>query len=456
MKRINVRRETRQTSRNAGTQSHGSKEQNNALRRPGSHVLDDGGDGNLFYGDFKDKPYSRSTLASGMVDHHRGLDIYKVAIGLLFLWIWHSHPRPSGVSNWTIFVASVVLVLLFELRPIRQPKSEHIVISLSTPFLLCISLTLGLYPALLILLCTLPILLLQHWPYWLDVLFNTGQSGLTLFTAMWLYLHLGGVIGHIHEVNMLPLVAYLFVYFLVNTALTYTVFRWILRWSVGQFFWNISPVYILFYVFQLFLGLGMTFAWQVVGLPGLLLFAIGVTINGVAINLYNRLVQVSIHDELTDLYNRRYFHETMTQVLRHGHTVTLLLLDLDHFKKYNDQFGHPVGDRLLQDVSKLIHYAVGRNGLACRYGGEEFAVLLPGIDAIQAGIMAEEIREIVGDYHFFTDAKEYIGNLTLSIGVATYPDMAETKEELLERADRALYLAKDQGRNTVITYPSTE
>ena len=153
-------------------------------------------------------------------------------------------------------------------------------------------------------------------------------------------------------------------------------------------------------------------------------------------------------DGLTGLYNHRYLHEHLIEELsraRHeSHGLALLFCDLDFFKEYNDRLGHAAGDTALRATARIIESCTRRADLVARYGGEEFVVVLPGAAEPEAVEIAGRIRTAVAEHHLEN------GGLTISIGVATYPEAAETKESLLEAADRALYVAKRLGRDRVV------
>ena len=161
----------------------------------------------------------------------------------------------------------------------------------------------------------------------------------------------------------------------------------------------------------------------------------------------------AITDGLTGLYNHRHLHEHLTEELgraRHErHGVALLFCDLDFFKEYNDRLGHAAGDTALRATARIIESCTRRADLLARYGGEEFVVVLPGAAEPEAVEIAGRIRAAVAEHHRDN------GGLTVSIGVATYPEAAETKEGLLEAADRALYVAKRLGRDRVVAAGST-
>lgn len=158
----------------------------------------------------------------------------------------------------------------------------------------------------------------------------------------------------------------------------------------------------------------------------------------------------AITDALTGLYNHRHLHECLDEELAQAHEtgrpLSLLFCDLDHFKTYNDLLGHSAGDAALREVAHLIEQAVRNIDVAARYGGEEFCVLLVGTGGEQARAVGERIRERLEQADIRADGEA----LTLSIGIATYPDDAESHEALLQTADGAMYEAKRQGRNRVV------
>jgi diguanylate cyclase (GGDEF)-like protein len=155
-------------------------------------------------------------------------------------------------------------------------------------------------------------------------------------------------------------------------------------------------------------------------------------------------------DALTGLYNHRYFQDRLEREVkladRNNEQVSLILLDLDHLKKVNDTHGHRSGDNVLCQVAKVMQSTVREVDVCARYGGEEFVVVLPQCGRESAITVAERLREAIASTNL-----PGIGQVTASLGVASYPAAAKTKEELIEMADRAMYLAKAAGRNRVRT-----
>jgi diguanylate cyclase (GGDEF)-like protein len=166
-----------------------------------------------------------------------------------------------------------------------------------------------------------------------------------------------------------------------------------------------------------------------------------------------RLQEQAISDPLTGLYNRRYLGEFLPRELarsdRNKLPVAVLLLDLDHFKRVNDSFGHEAGDIVLTAVAALLRGNVRGSDIACRYGGEEFALILPETGAEAATRRAEDVRLAISSLSL-RHAGKPLGKVTTSFGIAVYPDHARNTDDLLRVADVALYSAKGAGRDRVV------
>lgn len=168
--------------------------------------------------------------------------------------------------------------------------------------------------------------------------------------------------------------------------------------------------------------------------------------------LNKELEQLSITDSLTQVYNRRYFmerlHQEVKRVYRYGSSVSLLMLDIDHFKAVNDTHGHLAGDTVLAGVARVIAKKLRDTDLLARYGGEEFALLAMPMEYPGALQLAERVRALVEEHVFSYEGRSI--KVTLSIGVSTWkPVMKENFEEMIRQADQALYSAKEAGRNRV-------
>ena len=165
------------------------------------------------------------------------------------------------------------------------------------------------------------------------------------------------------------------------------------------------------------------------------------------------LRQLAITDGLTTLYNYRYFQEQLLQELnrarRHNLQVALVMIDIDHFKSYNDTHGHPAGDTVLRKIAHLLKSNIRNIDLASRYGGEEFSLVLIETNKSAAGIVAEKIRNLVESQFFEFEESQPTGKITISTGVATFPADGEDFDQLVNAADQRLYRAKQAGRNVI-------
>ncbi len=169
--------------------------------------------------------------------------------------------------------------------------------------------------------------------------------------------------------------------------------------------------------------------------------------------LNEKLTQLSTTDELTQLTNVREFKKQLEaehlRAQRYQSVYALIFMDVDNFKHYNDTNGHPAGDRLLQHLSQVIKTCVRLSDLAARYGGEEFIVLCPAVSAYQAYTLAERIRSTVCSVPFENAAKQPLGYISVSIGIAGFPEHGSTPDQILKSADDSLYLSKKAGRNRI-------
>ncbi|MBI3570226.1 MAG: diguanylate cyclase [Gammaproteobacteria bacterium] len=165
-----------------------------------------------------------------------------------------------------------------------------------------------------------------------------------------------------------------------------------------------------------------------------------------------KLEELSVRDGLTGLYNRRELekrlHEEIQRARRYSRPLSVLMLDIDHFKNVNDRYGHQAGDEVLITVADLIQLNVRPVDVVCRYGGEELAVILPETDEEGVRTVAERIRGTVEDSITTTPQGDMV-HVTVSIGLAIYPGHGETPATLIHAADQALYTAKHEGRNLV-------
>jgi diguanylate cyclase (GGDEF)-like protein/PAS domain S-box-containing protein len=173
----------------------------------------------------------------------------------------------------------------------------------------------------------------------------------------------------------------------------------------------------------------------------------------VSLKLREALRIQSVRDPLTRLYNRRYMEETLNREIarckRSGLTLGLVMIDVDYFKNYNDKYGHDVGDLVLSEVAGLLQTKLRESDVACRYGGEEFILIMPDAPEDIVHSRAEQIRQMI-EGHEINHKGNSLTNITVSIGVANCPQNAESNDGVIKAADTALYRAKESGRNKVV------
>ncbi|MDI9218847.1 diguanylate cyclase [Clostridium tertium] len=172
----------------------------------------------------------------------------------------------------------------------------------------------------------------------------------------------------------------------------------------------------------------------------------------------NRLEELVNKDGLTGVYNHRYFHDALKEKItlseKYKEPTSMIFVDIDYFKHYNDLYGHQKGDEVLRTIGSLLKNNIREDDIAARYGGEEFAVILPNTTEEEATLLADKLRLTIEETKFYGEENQPRGVLTASMGVSVYPDKAKNDVELIKSADDALYRAKFFNKNRVETYTS--
>lgn len=170
--------------------------------------------------------------------------------------------------------------------------------------------------------------------------------------------------------------------------------------------------------------------------------------------LQSKLREQAIRDPLTNLFNRRYLEETLdheiARAAREGYSICMMMIDLDHFKRVNDTYGHEAGDNVLKAIAATLSAETRRGDFACRYGGEEFVVVMPNIHKDMAYERAESLRNTLNS--LYIPYGIYSLTITISMGIACYPSNGLTREAILRAADKAMYAAKEAGRDHILSY----
>jgi diguanylate cyclase (GGDEF)-like protein len=175
--------------------------------------------------------------------------------------------------------------------------------------------------------------------------------------------------------------------------------------------------------------------------------------------LYDRMEKMAVTDALTGVYNRLYLHQYLDKLVNDQTPLALAIMDVDHFKKVNDSYGHLSGDTALKMLTAMIKSILPANGLIARYGGEEFVVVLAGGSLEEIMNLAEEIRLGAENLEIIGEGNQDL-HITVSLGTSALPELAKTVQGVLHSADQALYRAKEAGRNRVclgiLTEPSED
>ncbi|HNV69532.1 MAG TPA: GGDEF domain-containing protein, partial [Candidatus Ozemobacteraceae bacterium] len=168
-----------------------------------------------------------------------------------------------------------------------------------------------------------------------------------------------------------------------------------------------------------------------------------------------KLYEQAITDGMTHLYLHRYFKQRLfdeiKRAIRFRRHLSLIMVDIDHFKKFNDSYGHQMGDEVLKKVASILRKTIRTHDLPVRYGGEEFAVVLPETDIHGAAAVAERIRRTIETEYLEHEGK--VIKITASFGVSVFPECAQEMESFIKSADAALYHSKESGRNRVSEAP---
>ncbi|MBN8209749.1 GGDEF domain-containing protein [Bacillus sp. NTK071] len=365
-----------------------------------------------------------------------------------FVSLTFLHIRPLSREEFIVISVIGLVAVWFEWRPISLPSGEEL--SLVSPLLFTSSVLYGFFPTACVLVSSSNILVCLKPSSWKPILFNGAQYALSAYLALQVYQLAGGIIGTLSLNNVLSYTLYIVCYQMMNFFFV-TIFMYI---STKSFLTIDVKATIVYFNLMVFATL-VTKVIEQGEIMGIVLFVIILWSLGLSYrtyySLYHEFKILSIKDGLTNLYNHRYFQQKIEEVLESSEAVSLLLIDLDFFKIYNDQFGHPEGDQLLKEISTLLLEKSPKDANVFRYGGEEFAILLQGYSEVKALSLSEKIRRAVSEKAFYGTDRMPMECITVSVGVSSYPEMVDSKEQLIKTADTALYEAKKM-RNNVVAY----
>ncbi|MBT2661735.1 diguanylate cyclase [Bacillus sp. ISL-45] len=396
-------------------------------------------------------------------------NLYLILISLIGIFGFVAlHQVHFDASSKTVLIYALIgAVLLVDKYPIPLPPDGNSISMDSAIFLAAIFLY-GLGDTLDILFMFALIFTVIQWKIkWWKHVFNFSIYSIMIISAYYAFLLFGGEVGDINSSNIIPYIAALTVYFILNTTLVSTYFFLAQKESLLNVFGGFlrDRTFKVSYFIIFLLSLVLAILMQHENIFGLFLFVSIALLLSVAFNQHFQNLQVvsqkAKHDYLTGLYNHGYFKEQLEKEVislkENYKPLSVALIDLDDFKKYNDLFGHIQGDRLLKEFGTLLRqHSKKQEFLVARYGGEEFAVLMPNITKEEAFTFLDKVRKTINDTALNGVEILPYGCLSFSAGIAEFERETYNIAELLNKADQALYFSKAQGKNMVHIYDKTD
>lgn len=390
--------------------------------------------------------------------------VYLVAIIVVSLhyFVIHMHWTDEWKVWVSIYVFSAAAVILdFWAVPIPlKNKENRILLSLDSSVYLASIFVSGIFPTLCILtIATITNLLIRRKEIW-KVIINFNVYSLVLISSYHVFVLSGGEVGEPRFSRFLPYILAVFVYLITNLLLVGIYSKLFIGERFLTTILNMVKHYYMRYVVSVVSSITLSSLLYYHGIIGVILFVIFIMLIAISFNNYYELYQEqknkAITDPLTGLYNHGYFHERLEEEVQRaketGKPLCLLLLDLDDFKKYNDLFGHTKGDQYLKRFAELLRTHVRPTDMVFRYGGEEFAVILPQTDVETAYQMAQAMRKAINDTPFPGVEALPLGCISFSGGISTVTVETLDRYDLIKKADIALYYSKKQGKNQVHIY----
>lgn len=372
-----------------------------------------------------------------------------IVFGILLLMSVH----PISTAQFIDIVVMAALAASFYVAVWLFPTSPiPVVPNISILFVAAVSF--GRFQTLLIILLTAPLIVISMRHMWRVALFFPAEDAISAMAGYFAFVAAGGIVGQVSTPQWMPYLAFWTAYYSSNVVLIPLYYRLQSRTTLKRVYFDqiLQPSAWTMNLIDLIFGAIMLFAFKELGLPGVLIVGTALWLVNVNYRSLLRHVIQAQRDELTGLPNRRHFNATVQKYIKTNRVVSLLILDLDDFKMYNDSHGHVDGDRLLQQVAQLLLDNLGPSGVVCRYGGEEFAIALPGTHVELARLRAEQIRQAISVHAFAGMEVMPHGHVTISIGLSCWPALAQDVEQLIRQADAALYQVKFERKNHSLVY----
>lgn len=364
----------------------------------------------------------------------------------------------SGFSIPYFVITYALFGLLVLVQKFSIPVGDVDSLKFETVFVTAFALTYPFPTVVWALLCYGVILVYKYPESWDKALLNANNFATSAFVARYAF----DMVSH-HRGFDVTLVIPIFVaavgYFTTN-VLVFSISIYVMNGlsDLRAYLAGIRGRFLAIYGLQILIGLLLAAVIQTAGLSGVLLFTGLIVLVAYSYRDYFRMANhfkgLSIRDELTSVYNHRWVQTWMDERIVEQNPFAVLMIDIDHFKRYNEVWGHLRGDEALRLVSDIIHGSLSNGEEVARYSGEEFFVVMPNGDLDSASERAEQIRQSIEETAFPGAEKMPGKKITVSLGIATFPEMAANKKDLLMMVDDALYKGKFTGRNKVSIYTS--
>ncbi|MEF3355207.1 diguanylate cyclase [Paenibacillus sp. GYB006] len=364
-------------------------------------------------------------------------------------------------EEWVNLYVMLGATLILNSLKFRLPPEGNVMSFDSSVYLACIFIYGSQFTLAVLLLFCIAYIIYNRTIVWWKQLTNFALYSIMIAISYQVFLALDGTLGPVDEMNLVSYAISLAVYFSINTMGMFIYYYLLYRKDLYSTLKGFVKETMLVYLCMLILSLVLSVLIVYNGILGIILFL------GLAILLshafrqmfflYHQILDRSNLDQRTGLYNHSYFESSLEnhikEAKKNDSSLTLAMIDIDDFKKYNDSFGHLKGDLLISFLGSMLKEETKDTSIvASRYGGEEFTLLMPGYDYEKARHFVDKLRKKLNDTPF--DGVEVFPHkcLSFSAGIAQYSIDLYDKSQLVDHADKALYYAKKQGKNTVHTY----
>lgn len=380
--------------------------------------------------------------------------------GIIFFMFFIQFPQYANKEWITMFAIAGTILLLNYYTILLPPKGNSLSMD-SSVYLACLFLYGLPFTLNVLFIHSFVFFLLQRKIVWWKHIFNFSTYALMIICSYYSFIFLDGTTGEIHIINFFPYLISLSSYFAINVMLIGIYFILAAAESLESVFKEIIKETLSPYLSTLMLSLVLVILMKSESVFGLFLFTCIAFLLSLAFkqhfHLFKEISEKANKDFLTGLNNHGYFKEILDKEVaaakENDQPLCVVLLDIDDFKKYNDLYGHIQGDHLLQEFGALLKTAAeAENYTVARYGGEEFSIIMPNTSRQKAQLFMNELRKKTNDTYYKGVEKLPYGCLSFSAGIAECEKETYTISELLNKADQAMYTAKDQGKNLVQIY----